>query len=261
MAKISPFSVWSLLRELQRGAGDERPLVVSGPLAEQLAKELGRGADPRWVRVDGSTADAVALVRVLGGAVTEEDERVLRAANRAGTPVVAVQTAPELHEVPYVLATDVVACAPGSGFPVEELAAVLAAKLGEDATALAAHVPVLRETVVEGLIERFSRRNAVIGAAVFIPGADFAVLTLNQLRLVLRMAIAYGVEVDQQRLPEVVATVVAGLGFRGLARRLLGVIPIAGWVIKGGVAYVGTRALGEAAKRYFQEVSESPTAA
>jgi uncharacterized protein (DUF697 family) len=261
MARLSPFSVWSLLRELQRGVGDERPLVVSGPLADQLAKELGRGADPGWIRVDGRVEHAAVVVRVLGGAATEEDERVLRAANRTGTPAVAVQTAPDVHDVPYVLATDVVACLPGSGFPVEEIAAVVAAKLGEDATALASHVPVLRELVVEALVERFSRRNALVGAAVFVPGADFAVLTLNQLRLVLRLAVAYGIEVDQQRLPEIVATIAAGIGFRGLARRLLGTIPIAGWVIKGGVAYVGTRAVGEAAKRYFQEVSESPTAA
>jgi hypothetical protein len=31
-------------------------------------------------------------------------------------------------------------------------------------------------------------------------------------------------------------------------------VPIAGWVVKGGVAYVGTRAVGEAARRYFASV-------
>jgi uncharacterized protein (DUF697 family) len=106
------------------------------------------------------------------------------------------------------------------------------------------------------LIERFSRQNGIIGAAVFVPGADFAVLTLNQLRLVLRLAVVYGIEVDQQRLPEVLATLGAGLGFRAVARQLLGTVPIAGWVIKGGVAYTGTRVLGEGAQRYFQGVSE-----
>jgi len=256
-AKLSPFAIWSLLRELQRGAGDERPLVVSGPLAEQLAKELGRGADPGWVRVDGRVEHAALLVRVLGGPATEEDERVLRAANRAGTPAVAVQTAPEVLDIPYVLATDVVACPPGSGFPVEEIAAVIAAKLGEDGTALAAHVPVLREVVVEALIERFARRNALIGAAVFVPGADFAVLTLNQLRLVLRIAAAHGVEVDEHRAPEIVATIGSGLAFRAVAREALGVVPLAGWAVKGALAYAGTRAVGEAALRRFALGAES----
>jgi uncharacterized protein (DUF697 family) len=75
------------------------------------------------------------------------------------------------------------------------------------------------------------------------------VLTLNQIRLVLRIGAAYGVEIDQQRLPEVLATVAAGFGFRAFARQLLGAIPVA------GVAYAGTRALGEAAMRYFEKVS------
>jgi len=169
---------------------------------------------------------------------------------------VAVQTAPDVYDIPYVLATDVVSCPPGSGFPVEEVAAALATRLGDQAIGLAARVPALRDAVAAALIERFSRQNGIIGAAVFVPGADFAVLTLNQLRLVLRLAVVYGIEVDQQRLPEVLATLGAGLGFRAVARQLLGTVPIAGWVIKGGVAYTGTRVLGEGAQRYFQGVSE-----
>ncbi len=85
-------------------------------------------------------------------------------------------------------------------------------------------------------------------------------LTLNQIRLVLRIAAAHGVKVDQQRLPEVLATVLAGFGFRAVARQLLGAIPFGGWAVKGGIAYGGTRALGEAAMRYFQSVAEgAPT--
>ena len=85
---------------------------------------------------------------------------------------------------------------------------------------------------------------------------DFPVLTLNQIRLVLRLGAAHGVEIDQQRLPEVLATVAAGFGFRAVARQLLGAIPVAGWAVKGGVAYGGTRALGEAAMRYFAAVAD-----
>jgi len=90
---------------------------------------------------------------------------------------------------------------------------------------------------------------------VFIPGADFPVLTLNQLRLVLRLGAAHGVAIDQSRLPEIAGTVVAGLGFRTVARQLLGAAPVAGWLVKGAVAYGGTRAVGEAARRYFAAVA------
>ena len=56
----------------------------------------------------------------------------------------------------------------------------------------------------------------------------------------LRIGAAYGVDIDQQRLPEVLGTV-AGFGFRAVARQLLAAIPVAGLVVKGGVAYGGTR--------------------
>ena len=249
--KISPFVVWGLVKELRTAAEDTRPIQVSGALAAQLEKELARGAVPRAVRSSGRIEDAAVLVRVLGGAPTEDDERELKEAKRVKVPVVAVQTGTEDFDIPYVLATDVVICKPGAGFPIEEIAAAIAARLGEAGTSLAARVPVLREAVCSELIERFSRQNGIIGVAVFLPGADFAVLTLNQIRLVLRLAAAHGLEIDQNRLPEVIATLGAGFGFRALARQVLGAVPVAGWVVKGGIAYAGTRALGEAAHRYF----------
>ena len=255
--KLNPWVVWGLAKELRVAAEDTRPLQVSGPLAPQLEKELARGAAPGAVRVGGRIEEAAILVRVLGGAPTEEDDQELRAAKRAKVPVVVVQTSPEVIDVPYVLATDVITCRPGEGFPIEQIATAVAARLGEGGTALAARVPVLREPVCQQLIERFSRQNAILGAAFFVPGSDFAALTLNQIRLVLRIAAAYGVEIDQSRLPEVLATVGAGLSLRALARQALGAFPIAGWVVKGGIAYLGTRTLGEAAKLYFSQVAES----
>jgi uncharacterized protein (DUF697 family) len=255
--KLHPGAIWSLVKEARTALEDVRPLHVSGVLATTLEKELGRGGAPGAVRSQGDVAGAAALVRVLAGAATEEDERELRAARRAGAPTIAVQTGTGRYDVPYVLATDVVACSPGAGFPVEEIARALASRLGESATPLAARLPVLRDAVCDELIERFSRKNGLLGVAIFVPGADFPVLTLNQLRLVLRLASAHGVEVDQSRLPEVLGTVAAGLGFRTVARQLLGAVPVAGWAVKGGIAYAGTRAVGEAARRYFASVAGS----
>ena len=106
---------------------------------------------------------------MLAGAPTEEDVRELRGANRADVPVVAVQTARERFDVPYVLATDVVACPPGAGFPVEALARVIAGRLGDEARSCL-RVPALREAVTESLVERISRQNGIAGVAIFIPG-------------------------------------------------------------------------------------------
>ena len=144
-AKLTPLVVWGLVKELRVVAEDTRPLMVSGTLAAQLEKELSRGGKPGAVRVGGSPEDAAILVRVLGGAPTDEDERELRAAKRAKVPVVAVQTGTEAFDVPYVLATDVVMCKPGAGFPVEEIADAVAARLGDAGISLAARLPVLRD--------------------------------------------------------------------------------------------------------------------
>jgi uncharacterized protein (DUF697 family) len=252
MAGLNPRSVLGLVRELRSSAEVTRPVQVSGVLDEQLARELRTGGDPSSVRCGGDPATASVLVLVLAGEVTGAHEAVLRAADRARTPAIAVQTARDAGiDVPYVLATDVVSCAPGAGFPVAEIADVIARRLGEDATGLAAKLPVLREPVCRGLVESFARKNGLLAAAIFIPGADFPILTLNQLRLVLRLAAAHGQEIDAQRAPELLAVVGGALGFRRLAHELLGFVPVAGWAIQGAVAYGGTKALGEAAVRYF----------
>jgi uncharacterized protein (DUF697 family) len=67
---------------------------------------------------------------------------------------------------------------------------------------------------------------------------------------VLRLEQASGLDPDvRERAPEILAALGAGLGFRAVARELLDLLPVAGWAIKGAVAYAGTRALGEATIR------------
>jgi uncharacterized protein (DUF697 family) len=186
---------------------------------------------------------------VLGHEPTPADEEALKRARRARVPIVAIATGPLADDVsiPFVLATDIVRVAPGEGFPVEAIAGAIASRLGEHGAPLAARVPVLRRAVADTLIASFSRRSAIVGAAVFIPGADLPVLLVAQLRLVLRLEQAYGLDIDpRERLPELAATIGAGLGLRALARELLDLVPVAGWAVKGAVAYAGTRALGEA---------------
>jgi uncharacterized protein (DUF697 family) len=237
---------WALsaLREL-KPARPSGPIVVSGAreLVPLLARELRAGGEPAAVREGGTLDGAVALVWI--GAA---DEEALHAASRAGIPIVAVTEAAEL---PYVLDTDLVRAPPGEGFPIDELARVLARRLGDSGAPLAGSLPVLRDAVVEELIRRAAHRNGMIGAAVFIPGVDMPVLTMNQIRLVARIAVAYGQELDRSRVPELLGIVGAGFGFRRLAREALDLIPVVGWAVKGAVAMGGTRAIGEAARAYF----------
>lgn len=251
---VGPMALWGLVKELRVAAEDVRPIAVTGPpaLAGSLRKDLARGGDAGLVR-EGPIEGSAALVHVVAGAHSAADERALRAANRAKVPIVAVLADPDLDDraVPYVLATDVVRVERGSGFPVDEVARALADKLDERGMALAARLPTLRRAVCADLIESFARKNGIVAAAVFIPGVDMPILTLNQLRLVLRIATAYGEEIDVQRLPEVAGVIGAAFGFRAIAHQLLGFIPVAGWIVQGGIAYTGTKAVGEAAVRYF----------
>jgi uncharacterized protein (DUF697 family) len=242
----------ALLKELS--VDDGKPIAVGGAreLAGVLRKELGRGASPGGVRADDEPKGAAVYLHVLAGEPTEEDEAALKRARRARVPIIAVVTGRAAADltIPYVLATDVVRVPAAAGFPVEEIASAIAGRLGENGAPLAARVPVLRRAVADQLVGAFARKNGILAAAIFVPGADLPVLTLNELRLVLRLEQAYGLVVDpRERLPEIAAVVGAGFGLRAVARSLVGLIPIAGWAVQGAVAYAGTRALGEATLR------------
>ena len=254
---VAPTAVLAIAKELRAAAKQDRPLVVGGvsELAAALRRDLSRGGVASAVREEGAVEGAAALVYILAGPVDDGDVAVLRRADRARVPIVCVVAGPlgeEVADPPYVLAQNVVRVPPGAGFPIDEIGSAIARVVGEQATSLAARLPVLRDPVVDRLISQFARQNGVIGVAVFVPGADMPVLTLNQIRLLMRIADAYGFELDRNRIPEVVGVIGAGFGWRALARSTLGLVPFAGWAFKGGIAYTGTRALGEAARRYFE---------
>jgi uncharacterized protein (DUF697 family) len=254
---VAPTAVLGLVRELRASAQADKPLVVGGvkELAGALRRELAKGGVASAVRDESALAQAAVLVHVLAGGARDEDIEVFKRARKADVPIVAVLAGPQGEnepDPPYVLAENVVRVQPGSGFPLDAIAQTVARALGERATPLAARLPVLRDAVVDRLITQFSRQNGVVGVAVFLPGADLPVLTLNQIRMLMRIADAYGFELDRERIPEVLGVVGSGVGLRAVARSLLGVVPVAGWLVKGGIAYGGTKALGEAAKRYFE---------
>ena len=139
-------------------AQDDRPLVLGG--APTLVGLLHRGLTPREtsgsdlgsVRT-GDPAGGALYVYLLAGDPGEPEERDLRAASRAGVPIVAV--VPESlrgRPIPYVLATDVVVVERGEAMPVDRVARAIARRLGEAATPLAARLPALRQAVCEELV-------------------------------------------------------------------------------------------------------------
>ena len=247
----------ALAKEISASGASDKPLVVGGAreLAAVLRKELGRAAKPGAVRADDEPKGGAVYVYVLGGDPTEADEAALKRARRARVPIIAVAAGPLSDDatIPYVLAIDVLQLGAGQGFPIDAIVLLIAARLGEEGAPLAARVPVLRRAVCERLVASFAKKNGIIGAAVFIPGVDLPVLALNEIRLILRLEQAYGLAIDpRERLPEIAATLGVGFGLRALTRELLDFVPVAGWAVKGAVAYAGTRAIGEAAIRRLE---------
>jgi uncharacterized protein (DUF697 family) len=251
-------AIRKLLKEVDASAAGEHVLAVGGAngLAPVLRQQFLRGrAAPGAVRL-GAPEGADVYVHVLAGEPGEKDVAMVRRARRARVPVIAVAVglADRDATIPYVLATDVVWLDAGAGFPLDSIARVIAARLGEQGAMLAGRVPLLREAVCEQLVSSLARRNGTLAAAVWVRGVDLPALTLNQFRLVLRLAQAYGSPGTRERVPELAATLGAGLGLRALARELLDHSPAAGWAVKGAVAYGGTRAVGEAARGRFAAI-------
>ena len=108
--------------------------------------------------------------------------------------------------------------------------------------------PLALESVNETAVQ-----NAGIGVVAIIPGADLPLMTLNQVKMLLAMAAAYGEELSLSRIKEILAIVGGAFACRSVARQAVGVVPGVGWVVKGGIGYVGTIAMGHALLEYFEK--------
>lgn len=131
------------------------------------------------------------------------------------------------------------------------------------AVALARRFPLFREAAVEHLMRETSRVNAKIAmlsaipsvfppAGVLLPStavADIVLLTKNQIMLLLKIAAALGLSYQaNERLREIVPVVAGAMGWRSLARELVGMAPGGvGVVVKGAIAYAGTYVVGRGA--------------
>ncbi len=102
-------------------------------------------------------------------------------------------------------------------------------------------------------VKATSLQNAGVGLVLVIPGADMPVMTLNQAKMLLQIAAAYGQPMNMERVKELAAVVGGGFAFRSIARQAIGVVPALGWAIKAAVGYSGTYAMGHAAIEYFEK--------
>lgn len=232
-------------RALSAGAADER-----GGISAAL-DALPPADFPLDARLAGRW-DIVVLVAA--GCAAVDMAPIVRAVRGAGRQVVALVEAPygEWIDAAGVFDDEVARGLGGdhAGTPNLENRIVRAA--GDGAAALAVRLPAVRRAYCDHVVLANAAQNAVIGAVVIIPGADMPAMTANQIRMVLKIAAAYGEEIGLDRALEILSVVGAAFVFRTLARQALDFVPGFGWALKGAAGFTGTVALGEAAIAYFE---------
>jgi uncharacterized protein (DUF697 family) len=232
-------------RALSAGAADERDgisaaLDVLPPAEFPLEGRLAA----RW--------DIVVLVAT--GCVAADMAPIVRAVRGAGRQVIALVEAPfgEWSNAAGIFEDEVARGLDGdhAGAPNLENRIVRAA--GHGASALAVRLPAVRRAYCDHVVLANASQNAVIGGVVIVPGADMPAMTANQIRMVLKIAGAYGEDIGLDRALEILSVVGTAFVFRTLARQALDFVPGFGWALKGAVGFTGTVALGEAAIAYFE---------
>ena len=263
-----------VMADVQREAGEPRPLYVCGRpgLAERVRDVLLVGGGSvaavqafalRRLRPEDREPLGRAAVVVYAGEIAEALDAATRSdlavVGSSGRPIVAVLEALdqpgdaliEAARTPGLPPSAVVGVKRGR-FPERQLLQAVAERAGVAGPALASRLPALRPAVVEQMIAHAARRNGATATLVPMPRNDMVALTAVELRMVLQIATCYGEEMSPDRLLEVASVLGAGLGMRALARELLDVVPVAGWMVKSAVAYSGTHGIGRAAAEYVE---------
>ncbi len=237
---------------------------------------------PFLLGVCGPPSFVQAVVDELMGPGATSQERILAEARLACVPAPV-----EIEGVATLSRCDLVLAGPGSPEPARIRPAEVVPLVDPGLTAqllldrrpdwqlaLARHFPGMRPRVSERIVHNFSKVNAefaLVSAvphvvpvlAPFLPAAlpmDIAMLTKNQVMMVLRLAAAHGRTPEPRaRLREIAPVIGTAFGWRALARELVGLVPGGvGMALKASIAYAGTFTAGRAAVFYY-EVGRRPT--
>ena len=150
---------------------------------------------------------------------------------------------------------------------VDRLRADIVKRNADRAPAFGRALPAFRAAAAKQVIDETAAANAQFSLVSNIPtilpvvgniaaaGADFIVLTKNQVMMLYKLAAVYGRDLRDQRgiLQDVLPVVGAGLLWRTAARQAATWLPFAaGTIPKLAIAYVGTMAVGRAAEFYYR---------
>lgn len=149
---------------------------------------------------------------------------------------------------------------------VDDLRGRIVTRLAHRQLALGRYLPAFRKQTAAAVIGQTARANAEFALLSNLPtlipvvgnfvaaGADFLVLTKNQLMLIYKIAAIHDRDLHQpwRIYAEMLPIVGAGILWRTVARELAALIPFAaGTIPKVLVAYAGTAVAGQTANLYY----------
>jgi uncharacterized protein (DUF697 family) len=248
------------LDEIREQAETPPRLLVVGPTAE-AARRLGlalTGAEGQFSSIYRAANESLDGLGRLDAAVVWDPERS-GAGSRVST---AVQ-----YDSPPVPIVRFEGASPDDEHAIEQLRLDILRRNGDRVTGFGRALPAFRPAAAKQVIDETSMANAQFSIVSNLPalipiigglaaaGADFIVLTKNQVIMLYKLAAIYGRNLNDQRtiLQEVLPVVGAGLVWRTLAREASAILPFAaGAVPKLAIAYAGTIAVGRAAEYYYR---------
>ncbi|MEZ4561735.1 MAG: hypothetical protein R2853_03290 [Thermomicrobiales bacterium] len=248
------------LDEIREQAETPPRVLIVGPTSE-AARRLGlalTGAEGQFSSMYRAANEPLDDLGRLDAAVVWDPDRT-GAGSRVST---AVQ-----YDSPPVPIVRFEGTGPDDERAIEQLRLDILRRNGDRVTGFGRALPAFRQAAAKQVIDETSIANAQFSIVSNLPalipiigglaaaGADFIVLTKNQVIMLYKLAAIYGRNLNDQRtiLQEVLPVVGAGLVWRTLAREASAVLPFAaGAVPKLAIAYAGTVAVGRAAEYYYR---------
>ena len=235
--------------EVDEGAPSELVCCVRDAFVPQTSTGLVHVAAfdaGSTVRVNPDCDAAVVLAGASGAAAG-----VASAFCAAGVPsAVVVESSVEAPSTLASAGVEVIASSSAEAL-LDKLAEWLSGVCEADVS-LGANFPFVRQAVCRRCVRTRSSQNAVIGLLPFGGGADLPLMTANQILMDLDVAGVHGRGASTERLAEAAAVLVGAYVSRAAARKLSASLPGLGALVRAGVAYGATYALGEAMRLRFE---------
>lgn len=261
-ASASPHARVSLMyldgRPFAPFSGDDMAVIVAG-LNEQVGEYAAQArAAGVPVMVVTTLPALVADIAKAQGAPIPQGDLVFPKAPKAEPAVLpAPDAAADGAEAVQALG----AGSPNEPYALDGAAGSLSERMGgwviaacnDKRLAFALAFPFVRKPLSLEAVNSTALQNAGVGLLVIIPGADMPVMTLNQAKMLLMIAAAYGEELNIKRVKELAALVGGAFACRAAARQLVAFVPALGWAVKAAIGYTGTVAMGRAAIEYYED--------